>query len=663
MTFSTFFSTAIFTLWFFSSVAQAAVNNIYHQMELRLDPTARELEVNDRIHVEGTGNINFNLAASMVITSIRVDGRKVPQVRHDNILRVDLNDGTDHVIDIHYMGLLSRMTELSGESTPSTLMASPDGSYLGSGSGWHPIIPGIAATYQITLTLPAPQSAIVPGRLIKEETIAGQYRAVFKSEVPSEGIVLIAGPFIIEERHHGGILLRTYFVPSLKDLSADYLDSTADYIDRYTKLIGDYPFSSFSIVSGPLPVGLGFAGMTYIGERVLRLPFIRFTSLGHEVLHNWWGNGVRVDYRNGNWAEGLTTYMADHAFSEERNQDQGKQIRTSWLRDYAALPLRRDHAVRSFISQRHDADQIIGYNKVAFIFHMLKGTIGKENFAKGIHDFWKRYKFAVAGWADVQAVFEQTSGQDLNTFFTQWIDRSGAARLFLSDVTQSVNKISLTLSQPGLPYSLKVPIRLETAKGNEILLASIDGEASRFELPLSARPLAITIDPNFDIFRKLIAGEAPPILRNTTLDTNTTVIIVGTNSRMKSTARELANRMLDGPAHFARNSMITSLQGPLLVIGPEQAVTQFLNQEQLPSTPKTLHGRGTARVWAWSWVNSEGIVNPLLVVEADDNKALQSLLRPLPHYGRRGYLVFNEANVIDDGVWTSTSGPLTVTFD
>ena len=36
------------------------------------------------------------------------------------------------------------------------------------------------------------------------------------------------------------------------------------------------------------------------GFAVLRLPFIPYTSLPHEILHNWWGNGVWVDYAGGN---------------------------------------------------------------------------------------------------------------------------------------------------------------------------------------------------------------------------------------------------------------------------------------------------------------------------------------------------------------------------
>lgn len=73
------------------------------------------------------------------------------------------------------------------------------------------------------------------------------------------------------------------------------------------------------VVASPLPTGFGMPKLTYLGADVLRLPFIRKTSLGHEILHNWWRNGVYVDYTRGNWSEGLTTFMADYAYKEDES--------------------------------------------------------------------------------------------------------------------------------------------------------------------------------------------------------------------------------------------------------------------------------------------------------------------------------------------------------
>jgi aminopeptidase N len=643
--------------------AEADITGVHHTMIVRLAPQQRILEVTDNLQVKGSGEAIFHLAPNLIITSIKKNGQTVAHNRHGKALHIKLGSESQHAITLNYRGLLASLPARREGLSGMPLMASEKGSYLSSSSAWHPYVVGIAASYHLTLIVPETQKAIVPGRLIKERSIDGFYNAVFESEIPTVGIVLIAGPFIVNERRHKKLVLRTYFSPDLASLSNDYLASTASYIDHFEESIGDYPFSSFNIVSGPLPVGLGFPGMTFMGERVLKLPFIRFTSLGHEVLHNWWGNGIKIDYKSGNWAEGLTTYMADYAFSEKRGSDNAKRMRTKWLRDYAALPPPRDQAVRSFINRHHDASQIIGYNKVAFIFHMLSRKVGEGNFKLGIKRFWELHKFQTASWEDIQKTIEQISGQDLRTFFEQWIDRSGAPKLIISNVFLEEKKVSFTLSQPGLPYSLNVPIKLITKNGEKIFEASISGKALQIDLHLSEVPLSISIDPGFDIFRRLDTTEISPILRDTTLSANTVVVFIGSHKAMQKTAKQLAARMMDRPPRYVKTSQIHRHNGPMLIIGTALKVAQFLHQNDLPATPKALQGRGTARVWASRRQSTDGIFLPLLVVEANTSKALQDLLRPLPHYGRRGYLVFNAATVINAGVWPVGGNPLSVTFN
>jgi len=69
-----------------------------------------------------------------------------------------------------------------------------------------------------------------------------------------------------------------------------------------------------------------------LGPQVIRFPFILSSSYPHEILHNWWGNSVFVDYASGNWCEGLTAYMADHLIQEQRGQ--GEAYRRDVLQKY-----------------------------------------------------------------------------------------------------------------------------------------------------------------------------------------------------------------------------------------------------------------------------------------------------------------------------------------
>ena len=98
---------------------------------------------------------------------------------------------------------------------------------------------------------------------------------------------------------------------------------------------------------------------------------------------------------------------------------------------------------------------------------------------------------------------------------------------------------------------------------------------------------------------------------------------------------------------------------PVLLVGTTPRVSAFLKRAGLAGVPNVLAGRGTARVWA----DRHGDAWPLVVVAADGAPALEALLRPLPHYGGKGYLVFQGQRAVDHGMWPAGTGPLTVRLE
>jgi aminopeptidase N len=55
-------------------------------------------------------------------------------------------------------------------------------------------------------------------------------------------------------------------------------------------------------------------------ESYIKKDNIKDTPLGHEIVHQWFGNSVFADFEKGNWHEGLTIYFADHLDEEINNQ-------------------------------------------------------------------------------------------------------------------------------------------------------------------------------------------------------------------------------------------------------------------------------------------------------------------------------------------------------
>ena len=616
--------------------AETAV--IHHNATVRIDPERARLHIIDTLTLHGPGATTLSLSSAFNVESATVNAKPTTVHRDGDELTVDLNGPGPHQVKLTYQG-------------PGEPLLTPEGGFIK--ASWLAQPEGALATWSITGQTPPDQKFIVPGKLLSEMQTSESYQAQFENLTPNGLPVLITGPFQVAEKMLGDIRLRTYFHSELAPLANDYLDDTARYIAHYVDQVGPYPYPGFSIISGPAPVGWGLPGMTYMGRRVLALPFIRYTSLPHEILHNWWGNAVEVDYAGGNWAEGLTTYQADHAIAEQRKPGGGQEKRLEWLRNYAALPADRDHALTAFRSKTHDASQVVGYGKTAFVFHMLKTQLGQDTFAKAIQRFARDNLWKTAGWSEIQTAFEAESGQDLSAFFQAWVERPGAPDLKLTNAKADGNvvRFSLHQTQDGPAYPLTLPLTLKTAAGTERHSVTMLGDDQSYTLTSTAKALALNIDPNTDVFRRLSLNETPPILRDVTLDTSALLLALGDPS-LRAAAQDLADTLLQTHVRMGTRT------APIIV-GTTKDVRAHLARNGLPQAPAEISTAGDAR--AWTVRAEDGRI--LLVVEAENAKALKALTRVLPHYKRRSYVVMENAKTIDKGTWASGPGALTVRLD
>ena len=153
------------------------------------------------------------------------------------------------------------------------------------------------------------------------------------------------------------------------------------------------------------------------------------------MLHNWWGNGVYPDYAQGNWSEGLTTFMADYAYKERESQEAAREMRRGWLRDFAALAPGQDAPLTAFTSRTHGATQIVGYNKAAMVFLMLRDLLGQDDLRSRASYILERATLPHRILGGFAAAFETASGRDLGPFFDQWLTRAGAPVLRVADAS------------------------------------------------------------------------------------------------------------------------------------------------------------------------------------------------------------------------------------
>ena len=654
----------------------AAPRTGHLDLDVTLDPESRRFHATAEL--AAAGDFGFVLHHTLAIVAASVDAKPVSVVsgRRDGAMRdwrVTAPRGA--TLRIEYGGVLPALDgTLDHRGVLGALppMAAREGSFLHSASGWYPR-PAANFSYRVKLALPGDQRGLVAGRLVAEELprdSAGRYIATFEFEHPADGIDFMAGPYTVREKfvprgEASPLRLRTYFYRDLDALADAYLEDSRRYLELYAEQVGAYPFSEFSVVASPLPTGFGMPTLTYIGREVLKLPFIRATSLGHEVLHNWWGNGVYADYAQGNWSEGLTTFMADYFYQERESRAAAREMRLSWLRDFAAVPAGAHRPLAAFRSRTHGAEAALGYGKSAMVFVMLRDLIGEDAFRRGLRLFWERHRFKLASWDDLRAAFEQAAGRSLKTFFEQWVQRAGGPTVRIVEaialIENGKTKLALTLTQTAPSYAVTVPVEIIAGGSSQTLQIAFDRERHVAAIELDVVPEGIRLDPELRLWRVLDREELPPILRQWIIARAPRVAVVSPGAEVRRVAETLAKRFFEMPAKISSPADVAGGAEPALIVGLHRDVDAALSELGLPPRPATIGARGSAQVWTVDDANGRRTGAPVAVVSVNDAASLEALARPLPHYGAQSYLILDGGRVIERGIWPAPGRVVRVT--
>ncbi len=364
-------------------------------------------------------------------------------------------------------------------------------------------------------SLPVLWRTVSQGRRTEDKIEDQSHIDIWESNSPQEEVFLIAAKFNEYKYSAGSVDAFAFLRTPDEALANKYLETTAQYLEMYRKLVGPFPYSKFALVENFWETGYGMPSFTLLGEKIIRFPFILHSSYPHELLHNWWGNSVYVDFETGNWCEGLTAYMADHLIKEQR--DQAEEYRRSTLQKFTDfVNERNDFPLSKFLSRTDGPSEAIGYGKSLMMFHMLRLKVGDENFTRAFQSFNRTNKFKKASYSDIQDAFEDATDQDLNWFFDQWVNRTGAPELLLKNV--KVNKsaegfnlmFEIEQVQKEDAFILDVPIVIIDSKGSNKQIFQLNERSANFSIKVENEPLKLMIDPQFDLMRKLDSREIPP---------------------------------------------------------------------------------------------------------------------------------------------------------
>jgi hypothetical protein len=688
-----------------ASGTPAGAARVRHALEVSLEPERGWLSVKDTLAVHGSavaaGELQFLLHESLKLLAsdppaaeIAADAGAATRFFGINAGSVDLyaqgrlkryraalpaGGGT---LRLAYegrfdLGLSDQKEEYTRGFRETVGIVSRQGVYLAGSGFWYPHLSRELVEFELAVSQPEGWHVVAPGNGRSRDDAS---RARWESHGPVDEITLVGGPLVVYREAAGAVEALVYLRQKDDALAARYLQATAQYLEMYRGLVGPYPYGKFALVENFWETGYGMPSYTLLGPSVIRFPFILASSYPHEILHNWWGNSVFVDYASGNWCEGLTAYMADHLIQEQRGQ--GEAYRRDTLQRYRSYVRGgRDFPLTEFRSRRSAATEAVGYGKTLMLFHMLRQRLGEDGFRRWAARFYREHRGRQASFADIREGMEAVAKQDLGRFFADHVERAGAAVLRVSRTAVRATggggyEVSGTLeqTQAGPPLALEVPVVVQTQGALARASVRLEAAQAAFSVAAEAPPLALHVDPAFDVFRLLDPRETPASIGQIFGEPRILALLPSRASAEQQAGYRALVEGWRSDAHqpeIRTDAEIRELpkDRAAWVLGRDNA---FAARLFASGDDYTLDGRKlTVERETIPLAGHVGVIvrrhpanleKAVGFIFADGLAALPGLGRKLPHYGKYSYLGFEgdePANVLK-GQWTAGDSPLRV---
>ena len=520
-------------------------------MDVSLAPTERKLNATVDVTftpLEDTRSVSFELNGSLKIDSItRQDKPTVPtlvaapavagpktaavkppvantvtfvqdQTNSTDLgphVRIDLGDsvtkGTAVTLRFKYSGvldlpaggpLLNKRLAFIGENQ----------GYLMYAARWFPFHDYAAdpAASDISITLPAGYQ-LTGYSESPVSTIGGKTR--FVQTTPGLIGNFAYGKFTAKTLHFGDYELRFYAKPGNDANISTYGETLGKALDFYTKRFGPPAAGKRLIVVEIDDESLDFyssSGMLFIASRQFEeARDVTVERLQREAAYQWWGLTVGLKSFDDAWlSQGLAEYSA---FTLRESQLDGAKldgIRRELLEksltfEQTASLLRAP----ANLDDQSVAYQYIMYAKGAFVYKLLRDTLGVQKFDQLLRSYLQEYHGKSASIDNFEKLSSKVAGQNLRYFFARWVEGTGVPE-FTSDYLiirtrggKFVTRGTIKQNYDNLKLPVDVQLRSEGDQGLTTVTLNVDEASADFNIESSGKPIAVVIDPNYKILR------------------------------------------------------------------------------------------------------------------------------------------------------------------
>jgi aminopeptidase N len=430
-------------------------------------------------------------------------------------VKVDLGEtvtkGTPVTLRFKYAGILT--TPQGGPLLTKRLayVGANDG-YLMYAARWFPFHNYAAdqATSDISISIPAGFSVVGYSDSPVSNT-GGKYRFTRTKDNLVGNIAY--GKYTNKNLRFGDYELQFYTRGNEDAQVAAYGATLGKALEFYTKKFGVPEMGKRLIVAQIDDESLDFystQGMIFMANRFFEQPReITDARLQREAAMQWWGLTVGLKSFDDAWlSQGLAEYSAFSLRESTLNGAQLENLRRELLEKSLTFE-QTASLVRApaNLDDQSTAYQYIMYAKGAFVYKLLRDTLGEEKFDQLLRTFLNNYRGKNASIDDFEKLATQVAGEPMRYFFARWVEGTGVPE-FTADYLiirtragKFVARGTIKQNYDNLRLPVEIQLRSEGENGLKTVKVDVDEATADFNIESDGKPLGVIIDPNYKILR------------------------------------------------------------------------------------------------------------------------------------------------------------------
>lgn len=426
------------------------------------------------------------------------------------VLRRTAPAGTPLVLRFGYSG---------GEiSSPAFSIAEPVAFACGNDFAWYPQLEGGRGlgTGSLRFTVPAGKTVVAMGSAVGSVSDAKDGRFRFGVRDPLH-FSFAVGEFH-PVRRSGVPAFSGYFLRPRPGASDSVLAPCARVFDTLTRQFGESGYGPPAIVEVPAEGSLaGFQGASAEGLLLvsgahLERPF-EIGIFAHELSRQWWGMRVRPGDAPARYlvTEALPRFSALLVIESLEGEAAAERFRRGDAEDGGRAYLLRSAAgFDQPLVELTEADDPLALSRTkgALVFDLLSRTVGPDRFRAGLRSVLREHALGAVTWDELRRAIESAAGRDLDWFFRQWFERTGAPEWDLT-WNQEKGSLKLAVQQAEPTYQADVDVLIDGTGGERVMRSMhLKGKRSEATLPVAFPVASVSLDPHFRVLHWTSEGRA-----------------------------------------------------------------------------------------------------------------------------------------------------------